>query len=191
MMTLRRLQKDEVLLLFKDFGWDVSNKYYQNEAKRNVYIQFNDGYVVEFRQSKIKSTMYYSDQYSAPEKDVESWIQYNMSHGWKHSRFKEWMEQEKELDETGCCSGAHTRMYLETKYNDLKTFVDLQTQLDPYRYTNKADEQEYFIRYLTDEEQQEILEVYEEMKNEYIKRLNAYYKRYSHKIVTNGYWANR
>lgn len=110
MKTLRRLQKDEVLLLFKDFGWDVSNKYYQNEAKRNVYIKFKDGCIVEFKQSKIKSTMYYSDQYSAPEKDVESWIQYNMSHGWMHKRFEEWVKQKKELDETGCCSGAHTNL---------------------------------------------------------------------------------
>ena len=175
MKTLRRLQSDEVLLLFKDLGRDVSFGCYQDDAKQNVYVQFDDGYIVEFEKSMIKSAIYYNDEYSVPEKDIKTWIHYNMSHGWKHSRFEEWMKQEKELNETGCCNGMHTKMYLEVKYSRNNRFVDLQTQLDPYECTCKASDQDYFIRYLSDEEQREILEVYEEMKNKYIKRLNTYY----------------
>ena len=54
-----------------------------------------------------------------------------------------------------------------------------------------AHESPVFVRYLTDEETKEILQAYEQIKQDYEKRLRTYYKRYHDKITTHGYWANR
>ena len=52
-------------------------------------------------------------------------------------------------------------------------------------------EQSDFVRELTQEEINEIIEFTNTLKEEYIERLKKYYKRYNKNIHVQGYWANR
>lgn len=47
------------------------------------------------------------------------------------------------------------------------------------------------FKVLTPDEEQEVIALIDELKMQYSKRLETYYKRYSNKIYTCGYWANR
>lgn len=44
---------------------------------------------------------------------------------------------------------------------------------------------------LSTDEKKQILAAVEILKKDYKKRLKTYYKKYSDKIYTHGYWANR
>ena len=58
--------------------------------------------------------------------------------------------------------------------------------------TEKPEKTEaFFVRYLTEEETNEILEIQKELTEKYIKRLKNYWKRYNQNIWVRGYWANR
>lgn len=193
--TLRILSKDEAIkFITKDRGAlnDSYTQYLIKTAKQNTYVMFNDDYVIEFERPEIKSTMYYDDELDTPSKAIESWKKYNFTYCFenKDRGITRWIKQETSSKEKGCCAGNHTKMYLSCYHND-ESHATLCTCLEPYGYNCYAHQQRNFVRYLTEEEQNEILEVFEILRSQYEKRLATYFKRYSNKITTCGYYANR
>ena len=193
---MKRLKKDEAFaLLTKIDGNNRSeswNKYLQQKAKQNYYYQFDDNLVVEFDRSRIDGVMYYNDEYEAPSTALESFINYNMCHNLYDRGIEKWIEAENDLKNHGCCSGSHSKMWLAQYYDDGRKILSLETTAGRYLHdVDYAHESPVFVRYLTDDETKEILQAYEQIKQDYEKRLRTYYKRYHDKITTHGYWANR
>lgn len=191
---MKRLTKEEAFEMLCKINEDSKSeywkKYYQQQAKQNYYYQFNDNLAIEFERSSIDRTMYYNDEYEAPSTALESFINYNFSHNFKDKGIASWIEMETDLRETGCCLGSHSKMWLAQYYNDNRKLLTLRTTREYQEYC-EPHESKVFVRYLTDEETKEILKAYEQIKQDYDKRLRTYYKRYHDKITTYGYWANR
>lgn len=148
------------------------NKYFNQIMKRERLFKTEDGFIIRYSMEKptIDTDLWFDDEQPIPKLTEELFIEYNMSN--LHSI------QEK---------------------NGLKTFI-----YNPYNCENpynvvKASQFEYAIRYddntfkrhLTDEEEEFILKIDNEVKENYIKRLKNYYKRYNNKIYCRGYWVNR
>lgn len=148
------------------------SKYFNEVMKKNRLFQTEDGFIIRYEMEKptIDTDLWFDDEQPIPELTEELFINYNMSN--LHSI------QEK---------------------NGLKTFI-----YNPYRDENpynvvKASQFQYAIRYdddtfkrhLTDAEEDFILTIDNEVKENYIKRLKAYFKRYNNKIYCRGYWVNR
>lgn len=192
---MKRLTNDEAFEMLCKINEDSKSehwkKYYQQQAKQNYYYQLDDGLVVVFERSSIESTMYYNDEYEAPSTALESFINYNMNHNFNDNGIASWIEMERDLRETGCCLGSHSKMWLAQYYNDDRKILSLQTTVSHFDGNLYAHESREFVRYLTDEETKEMLKAYEQIKQDYDKRLRTYYKRYHDKITTYGYWANR
>lgn len=192
---MKRLTKEEAFELLckinKDSKSEHWKKYYQQQAKQNYYYQFDDGFVIKFERSRIDRTMYYNDEYEAPSTTLERFINYNMWHNLHDLGIEKWIEEENDLKSHGCCGGGHSKMWLAQEYDDDRKLLSLRTSIDRFCDGVYPHESKLFVRYLTDEETKEILQAYEQIKQEYEKRLRTYYKRYHDKITTCGYWANR
>ena len=60
-----------------------------------------------------------------------------------------------------------------------------------FYFCNQGNVGSYIVREITKEEMEEILQLYKERKEAYLKRLERYFKRYGNHIHTNGYWRDR
>lgn len=92
------------------------------------------------------------------------------------------LEQKHRLETTGGATGLYdySGIYFTNHYTNPKRIG--------FDY---LDDKKGFVRYLTAEEQSELLEIIKDLQNKYIERLKKYYKRYSKNIRVSGYWANR
>lgn len=154
-------------------------KYFFNKA---WHYMTDDGYIISFERPRIESCMYYDDETEAPSTRFESFKHYNMFYNFNNS-VDRWMEKEHDLRTKGCTYGNHARMHLlvtNGSFTSIATVNNYYNEINPFK-----------VRNLTDEEIQEIIEINNAMKTDYEKRLKTYYKKYSHKITTYGYWANR
>ena len=138
--------------------------------KHDKYIQLGEWFVsVCDSKPTIQHEMYYNDEYSAPGTDEESFTRYNSRHmpstidTSKYNIFiiKHYCGQ---TDQKLAC------LSLVSKYEDTN---------------NEA------IKQLSPDEVEAVNNAIKEVQVNYAKRLKTYFKRYSDKITTHGYWANR
>ena len=158
----------------------------ENFKEKALYM-LEDGYFFFVNnKDRIENEIYYDDEYDAPEINEENFIHYNMSN--LTFNFDDWKKELHDLKTIGCCSGRV----------ELKPFINLNRfgnckEVYPvfYTYCGNTRKNESTVRDLTEDEVNDILEIAEKHKEEYIERLKKYFKRYRKNIYTHGYWANR
>lgn len=150
------------------------------------FYKLSDGLVIELEKVNkisIDKTMYYDDEYEAPEKTEQNFIYYNRSN-FPARGLENYLEEKKNLQTRGFASGRYDYkgIYLRLNYNNNDVVVNC----------NWFDEKDkFFKRYLTEKEEKEYIELMKERQAKYIERLKKYFKRYGKNISTYGYWANR
>lgn len=177
---------NEFIELFKDChnGWVSDDKYMNQLFKNSLYLKTKDGYYITFdTKFDIDTDMWFDDEQPIPEKSEELFINYNM-HNVRYD-FSEYLKAQEDLKKYRCCSASHSEMFISRCYND--------PEYKHVRINNASwqKEQAEFVRDLTKEEIEEIIEFTEELKQNYIERLKKYYKRYNKNIWCRGYWVNR
>lgn len=151
------------------------------------FYKTKDNLIIELEKVKklsIDKTMYYDDEYEAPEVSENNFIIYNR-HNIPGRNLEEYLKEKEKLQTQGCASGQY----------DYKGIYFVETRFDKNFMVgcNWFDDKDnrYFKRYLTIEEQEDYIELMKERKEQYIERLKKYFKRYGKHINTYGYWANR
>ena len=132
--------------------------------KKHKHIYINGVYIIccDLKPS-IRNCLCYDDEGEAPSKSYESFHYYNM-----RCKFKLY-----EL------SNNYGNLVMCPCYGGTEKLMCLTYSKDPkYRLVTKT-------------ELKAINEAIEEVKADYEKRLQTYYKKYSKNIYTMGYWANR
>ena len=115
----------------------------------------------------IESTLYYDDETKGPNTDWEGFYNYNM-------RYKfELYNLTHRGDEV---------LVLISQYGKNSDGLYCPRYMDKYEWKGEL---------ITAEELTLINNAILEVKDDYIKRLKTYFKKYSDKIGTHGYWANR
>jgi hypothetical protein len=171
---------------------ELAKKLWDSESMQDFIIdkydfyKTKDGLIIELEKVNkitIDKTIWYDDETEAPEKTETFFINYNMSNEPSRS-LSNYLEEAERLKTNGCASGRYD-------YQGIY-FVEHYTKNSEVVSCNWFDEKDkYFKRYLTNEEQQEFIELMEDRKQQYIERLKTYFKRYNKHIHVSGYWANR
>lgn len=178
------LNNDEALEVVKTLWHDEKMQKYL--VDKYDFYKFDDGLVIELEKVNkitIDKTMYYDDEYEAPEKTEQNFIYYNRSN-FPARGLDNYLEEKKSLQENGCASGRYDYkgIYLRLSYMNNDKVVNC----------NWFDEKDkYFKRYLTEKEEKEYIELMQQRQTQYIERLKKYFKRYGKNITTYGYWVNR
>jgi hypothetical protein len=178
------LTKEETKELAKTL-WDSESMQDFIVDKYDFY-RTNDGLILELEKVKkisIDKTIWYDDETEAPTLTEALFVRYNMSNEPSRS-LENYLEEAERLRTQGCASGRYDYegiYFIQHYEGDSKTVS--------CHWSDEKDK--YFKRYLTQEEQQEYIELMEERKNQYIERVKSYYKRYNKHIHVSGYWANR
>lgn len=151
--------------------------------KKVVLLITKDGYILELENNpSINKTLWYDDEQETPATTKQYFINYNIQINLPYRWLNEYLKEKEHLQKFGSASGAYdyNGIYLENCYTN-KKLVGF----------NVADDKRYFVRYLDEEEQKELLQIIKDLQNKYIERLEKYYKRYADKIHCSGYWVNR
>ena len=151
------------------------------------YYILSDGYILEFEKVNKRSlttTFYYDDETERPDISFNNFVYYNR-HNIPFNSLKEYLSEKKRLQEHGCATGRYDYkgIYISEKYDNCKNVVF-------YDFDYEKNE-ELFIRYLTQEEQEDFIKIAKQYENAYMERLKRYFKRYGNHIRAHGYWANR
>ena len=150
------------------------------------YIITSEGFYIELEKiSKlsIDKTMWYDDEYDAPDKNENNFINYNMRMRNPMKHIEAYLEEKSRLLKNGCASGRYDYegFYIETYKEGKQAYISF--------YDETSGEK---IRYLNKEEEKEYIEIMKYYKEKYVERLKKYWKRYGEKFVwAEGYWANR
>ena len=147
------------------------------------YYKTKDGLILELEKVKkisIDKTMYYDDEYEAPEVTEKNFIIYNR-YNIPGRNLEEYLQERERLQKEGCASGRYD--YNGIYFND---YGNIQAGIG-WAY----EKDKYFKRYLTPEEENDYIELMKERKVQYIERLKKYFKKYGKHVTTYGYWANR
>lgn len=161
------------------WGW-VNDKDLTEDAKRYIILKTNDDlYIFIDTKPSITKDIYYDDEQDAPELTEELFINVNLRYNFRYN-LDAWYKQKYDLETIGCCLGSYSeKMYIES-YSKYENYINAM------KYENHK-----VYRYLDEEEQNFIIQLYEKLKQIYIERLKKYYKRYNKNIACIGYWANR
>ena len=182
--TLKKLDLEEVGELAKKL-WDTPRMQDFIIDKYDFY-KTNDGLIIELEKVNkisIDKTMWYDDETEGPEATENNFIIYNRSN-MPGRNLQAYLEEKENLQKNGCASGRYDYkgIYFQNIRNDKNYMVGCSW----------FDDKDYFVRYLTEEEQKDFIQLQQEREEKYIERLKKYYKRYGQKYVrTEGYWVNR
>lgn len=183
--TLKKLNPEEVEELAKTL-WSSEDmqKYLINTYD---FYKTNDGLILEFEKvNKISITkdLYYDDETEDPGTSENVFLSYNRYNVPGRS-LEEYLKEKENLQNNGCASGRYDYKgiyFIQHYYNN--------NEIVACNWFDEKDEK-YFVRYLTEEETNDFIQLEKERKEQYIERLKKYYKRYGKHVHTYGYWANR
>lgn len=174
-ITLTKEQKEELTALL-NIQWNNDPGMLKHCLTNTYYIALGEGvYLSVGSKQSIDKTMYYDDETTGPENNKENWIAYNKRRSPEHYDL--------------------TRIH---GYNEPRTLV-----MQPQYFGNKTDSKLLGLTYdprgeflpLAQTVSPELLKrINEEVDNinaDFDKRLETYWKRFSNKVRTQGYWANR
>lgn len=151
--------------------------------KQYLLLITKDGYILELDNNpSISKTLWYDDETPTPAKTEQYFLNYNISINLPYRNINEYLEEKNRLETTGGATGLYdyNGLYFTSNYTNKKRIG--------FDYLNDKRD---FVRYMTKEEQNELIEIIKDLQNKYIERLKKYYKRYSKSIHVSGYWANR
>jgi hypothetical protein len=139
--------------------------------KNSKYVELC-GWFVNVCDSKpsIQNVMYYDDETEGPEHNKENFIAYNTRYSMPE-----------------LCDSNKYRYFIQKEYYG-QTTEKLAGMVVIRKWD---DEPKGTIRELTTDDIKEINAGIEEVRTDYMKRLENYYKRYSDKITSCGYWRDR
>lgn len=152
--------------------------------KKRILLITNDGYILELDNNpSISKTLWYDDETPTPEKTEKYFLSYNINLNLPYRNIDEYLKEKERIQKTGGATGLYdySGIYFTKPYTSKKKIG--------FDFLYEKDE--YFIRYLSIEEQQELLGIIKDLQNKYIERLKKYYKRYSKNVHCCGYWVNR
>lgn len=133
--------------------------------KEYAFIMLGDKLVnIGKRKPGIKRAIYYDDETPRPKISYIFFEHYNMKSAFDNLSDEQFLKMDIYLYP---CQN----WYEYTNYREWYNEIDLIT--------------------LSTESKKKILSAIEILKKDYEKRLKTYYKKYSDKIYTHGYWANR
>lgn len=149
----------------------VDESMVKHSLKSYKYIDL-DGSIVDIGRAKptISSTIYFNDEYEAPQVNYENFASYN-----------------KRLN------GPSEYKLQTSSYHGngrLKLIKDEKSNIAQLSYDDPRDES-LEVREVSEKELEAINQGIREINDNYEKRLKTYYKKYSDKIFTSGYWAYR
>lgn len=150
-----------------------SEKMQEHLIKTYDFYKTEDGLVLEItKPSKLgmTTTIWYDDELpddEVPSASYENFILENQHNCNRYDCYKEQIERNNPLY---FCK------------NNSFAYIDYE-----YRWGDVRD----IIREVTEDEKIELLEIFKNQKEEYLKRLDRYFKRYSKHIHARGYWVNR
>ena len=171
--TLRKLSKQEALKFWEkhDARWADFN------AKTYNYYETENGDIIKLRDRlpSIESTMYYNDEYDAPEIAYKNFEEYNLN-----SQSQEFAPLKPEFFAFSRKHAAALSFICDHAYSAGHLSID-----GPRQAFKDGD-------ILLSQEEIDILNAeIEKNKEDYKKRLRTYWKKYQDKVTTYGYWANR
>lgn len=141
------------------------------------YINMGEYYLNIGDRPNIDSTIYYDDETARPDsKDFEIFRRYNIRHN-GHRSIEEYTQNGRK------------KIFIYTNSSRDRT----QGRLKAWTMKNAYDNIDYLgdAREASEEEIEQIKQALMILNKAYEKRLEAYWKRYSNKIRTHGYFANR
>ena len=134
--------------------------------KEYAFIKLNNKLVnVGKRKPGIERSIYYDDETPRPNINYDFFEYYNMSRAFGSLSNNRFLEMD---------------LYL---YSTNSLYYEFTNYREWIREDNPTP--------LNTDEKKQILAAVEILKKDYKKRLKTYYKKYSDKIYTHGYWANR
>lgn len=146
--------------------------------KQYNYYKTTDGFIFEIEKAcklSITKTLYYDDEYNAPEINFENFEWHNRFNCNKYDHLKEKAEHE------------YNKFYFAINGNLKNVYVCVMTDWE-FKENQFCEK---ITRELTADEKQDILTLYKQQKDEYTTRLQKYWNKYKNHITTYGYWANR
>lgn len=161
------------------------------------YLTDEAGVVVMLDKPSIEKVVYYDDEYPNPlpsedDKRKAYWMELILDRFDIFPGFSAWLKARDEWRKDGHTIGT----FLELPWLDWDTNRVPNSHLKFFKAP--ADMQWADVlpkgwqrRTLTEDEIAQLEEIHENMKARYIKRLETYWRRYSDKIMSCGYWANR
>lgn len=158
---------------------EVAKREWANETmqdwllKTHDYYKTDDGLVLEVTKAGklgMATTIWYDDE--LPEDEVPSASYHNFILENQHNcnRYDCYKEQVERNNPLYFCQ------------NNSLVCIDYEYRLGDVRN---------IIRVVTKDEELEILEIFKKQKDDYLKRLDKYFKRYNKHIHARGYWRNR
>lgn len=142
------------------------------------YYKTTDGFIFEIEKANklsITKTLYYDDEYDAPEINFANFEWHNRHNCNKYDHLKEKAEHE------------YNKFYFALNGNLKNVYVCVMNDWE-FRENQFCEK---ITRELTEDEKQDILTLYKQQKDEYTTRLQKYWNKYKNHITTYGYWANR
>nr|DAT76249.1 MAG TPA: hypothetical protein [Caudoviricetes sp.] len=146
--------------------------------KQYNYYKTTDGFIFEIEKASklsITKTLYYDDEYDAPEINFENFEWHNKFNCNKYDHLKEKAEHE------------YNKFYFAINGNLKNVYVNVMNDWE-FKENQFCEK---ITRELTADEKQDILTLYKQQKDEYTTRLQKYWNKYKNHITTYGYWANR
>lgn len=153
--------------------------------KNQLMLMTADGLVLLLdKKQSIDKDLWYDDETEKPEKTEAFFIKYNLDLKEPLSYLTAWKEAKEDFEKRKCGSGRwdYNGLFFTNCYSNSKTRVCV---------SGAEIDKPFFVRYLTEEETKELLEIQNELTEKYIKRLKNYWKKYNQNIWIRGYWANR
>lgn len=121
----------------------------------------------------IHSDMWYDDETAGPEENKENFVSYNLRMG-----------DPSYFEQSGYCYSDRVELCFMQNYSGQ---TDNKLVVPVYLPENSTKA----IRKVTPEELDQINKAIDEVKEDYRKRLDRYWNRYSDKVSARGYWRNR
>lgn len=188
--TLKKLTSEEVEEIAKKL-WDTE-KMQEFIIDKYDFYKTNDGLIIELEKVNkisITKTLWYDDEQEDPGKSEANFLIYNR-YNTPGRNLEAYLEEKENLQKNGCASGRYdyNGIYFTQQYysND-----KISNNIVSCNWFDEKDDR-FFIRYLTEDETNDFIQLEKERKEQYIERLKKYYKRYGQKYVrTKGYWVNR
>ena len=178
MKYITKLNEEETKELAKKEWHDERMQEYL--IKNYDFYKTNDGIIIEIEKAShlsINKTIWYDDELPADEIPSASYENFILENEHHCNRYDNYL---KELNQK-------TTTFYFCNQGNPTSYIDYDRYEDVYHYGKLR----YSVREITKEEMEEILQLYKERKEAYLKRLERYYKRYGNHIHTNGYWRDR
>ena len=168
-------------------GTEKDLKRAKEQFKNEIMIRFDDKYILLLdNKAGIESELLYDDELPRPEKTKEYFMNYNINWHSNYSFVNEYLKEKERLQKEGCASGRYDYNGIKLEKANDNGLVGLD--VEDFRF--ESDKYK-FVRYLSNEEQEELLKIIDMIHKNYIERLEKYWNRYQDKIHCRGYWVNR